>query len=269
MTMKMLNGYNKKPEGYVYWFFQSLILFNSIKAEMHRHYQMEIYIGLGCDFKMNFGYGWGVYRAVIIESDQAHQFDGSGGWCALLLLDQTSKIGKYLRKEILCGNNFRELDMGPINPFIDVLLGYCGHAVSCSDAQEVFNNILRALTSNALTIEPLNKRVVDIIKMLRELPEKRIKAADLAKKINLSESRLAHIFKEETGVPIRQFLLWLRLNDAVKLIINGSSYTDAAYEAGFADAAHLTRSYKKMFGLTLSHAVNKSRNVEFITYFNH
>lgn len=51
------------------------------------------------------------------------------------------------------------------------------------------------------------------------------------------------LFKEETGVPVRQFLLWLRLNDAVKLIINGTSYTDAAYEAGFADAAHLTRTY--------------------------
>lgn len=267
MTIQTLNRRNKNPEGYAYWFFQSLLLFNSIKAEMHHHWQMEIYIGLEGDFKMNFGDGWGVYRAVIIESNHPHQFYGSSGWCALLLLDQTGKIGKYLRNEILCGNKFQELDMEPINPYIDVLLNYCGHPVSCSEAEVLFNNILRAITCNAVTIEPLNQRVIDIIRILRKLPGKKIKAADLAKSINLSESRLAHIFKEETGVPVRQFLLWLRLNDAVKLITNGASYTDAAYDAGFADAAHLTRSYKKMFGLTLSHAVNKSKNVEFITYF--
>jgi len=267
MPMQMPDNHNKKPEGYIYWFFQSLLLFNSIRADMHRHYQMEIYIGLENDFKMNFGDGWGVYRAVIIDSDYPHQFDGSGGWCALLMLDQTGKTGKYLKKEILNGAKFRELDMEPVSPFIDVLLGFCSRPVLCRDVIPVFNNILRAITCNEVTIEPLNQRVVDIIRILRELPEQKIKLSELAEKINLSESRLAHIFKEETGVPFRKFLLWMRLNDAVRLILKGASYTDAAHEAGFADAAHLTRSYKKMFGLTLSHSVNKSKNVEIISEF--
>lgn len=129
MTIQMLDIYNKKPEGYIYWFFQSLLLFNSIKADMHRHYQMEIYIGLEGDFKMNFGDGWGVYRAILIDSDHPHQFDGSNGWCALLMLDQTSKTGKYLKKEILYGDKFQELDMEQLNPFIDTLLNYCSNPV--------------------------------------------------------------------------------------------------------------------------------------------
>ena len=54
---------------------------------------------------------------------------------------------------------------------------------------------------------------------------------------------------EETGLPFRTYVLWLRVVRAVDAHTKGASLTEAAQEAGFADSAHLSRTFKRMFGL--------------------
>ncbi|MCC0096080.1 helix-turn-helix domain-containing protein [Streptomyces flavotricini] len=65
----------------------------------------------------------------------------------------------------------------------------------------------------------------------------------------LSESRLAHLFRAELGLPFRPYVLWLRLMRAAELASRGHSLTDAAHGAGFADGAHLSRVWRRMFGI--------------------
>ncbi len=79
-----------------------------------------------------------------------------------------------------------------------------------------------------------------------------IRLSDLASSACLSKSRFRHLFKQETGITIRQFILNVRTLEAAKLIIRGYSKTDAAHEAGFSDSAHLSRTFKSMYQLTLS-----------------
>ena len=50
------------------------------------------------------------------------------------------------------------------------------------------------------------------------------------------------------GVPIRRYLLWHRYLTALSLLSDGSSVTEAAHAAGFADSAHLTRTAVQMNG---------------------
>jgi AraC-like DNA-binding protein len=54
----------------------------------------------------------------------------------------------------------------------------------------------------------------------------------------------------ETGVSFRAYLLWLRLECALAAYVRGTSLTDAAHAGGFADSAHLSRTFKRMFGIT-------------------
>ena len=65
----------------------------------------------------------------------------------------------------------------------------------------------------------------------------------------LSPSRFRHLFVQETGAAFRAYVLWLRLNVAIECSMAGGSWTAAAHEAGFADSAHLTRTFKRMFGM--------------------
>jgi AraC-like DNA-binding protein len=57
---------------------------------------------------------------------------------------------------------------------------------------------------------------------------------------------------EQTGTALRPYVLWRRFLRAWSLVREGASLSTAAHEAGFADAAHLTRTSQKMFGFAPS-----------------
>lgn len=83
-------------------------------------------------------------------------------------------------------------------------------------------------------------------------------ARAIARALNLSQSRAAHLFRDEIGVPIRSFLLWSKLRRAFTGIAQGLSLTEAAHHGGFADSAHFSRTCARMFGaspLTITGAV--------------
>jgi AraC-like DNA-binding protein len=66
--------------------------------------------------------------------------------------------------------------------------------------------------------------------------------------VNLSESRLVHLFTEGMGVSLRTYIHWLRMRDVLYAIAGGESLTLAAHRAGFSDLSHLTRKFRDMFG---------------------
>ncbi|PWT86854.1 MAG: AraC family transcriptional regulator [Acidobacteria bacterium] len=66
----------------------------------------------------------------------------------------------------------------------------------------------------------------------------------------LSQSRFMHIFTESMGTPLRPYILWLRLQRACCELMGGATATAAAHNAGFSDAAHLTRTFRRMLGMT-------------------
>lgn len=72
----------------------------------------------------------------------------------------------------------------------------------------------------------------------------------LAEVAELSPSRLMHIFTESVGVPLRPFLLRLRMQRATHALVHGHTVTEAAHLAGFADASHLARTVRRAFGIT-------------------
>ncbi|MBF6328091.1 helix-turn-helix domain-containing protein [Nocardia transvalensis] len=91
--------------------------------------------------------------------------------------------------------------------------------------------------------------VVEVLNLLPgRLDEGRVRLRDLAREVNLSESRLGHLFTDEVGIPLRPYVRWLRMQRAIERLASGGSLTDAAHDAGFADSAHLSRACRGMFG---------------------
>jgi AraC-like DNA-binding protein len=74
----------------------------------------------------------------------------------------------------------------------------------------------------------------------------------LATRVGLSESRLAHLFRRDVGLPMRQYRLSLRLMHAMTYISAGASLTEAAHRASFSDSAHFSRICRRMYGRTPS-----------------
>ncbi|GAD87054.1 putative AraC family transcriptional regulator [Nocardia asteroides NBRC 15531] len=77
----------------------------------------------------------------------------------------------------------------------------------------------------------------------------------VAAAVSMSPSRLSHLFTAEVGLPYAAWRRWTRLQRAVDQVRAGSSLTEAAHAAGFADSAHLTRTCRDLFGLTPTEAL--------------
>jgi AraC-like DNA-binding protein len=97
--------------------------------------------------------------------------------------------------------------------------------------------------------ESVDARVLAAMHFLRDSPQDYGSIDALAERVHLSSSRFAHLFKAALGVPVRRYVLWMKLRRALDLAIAGDSLTSAALSAGFADSAHLSRTVRSMLGI--------------------
>ena len=85
---------------------------------------------------------------------------------------------------------------------------------------------------------------------------------ELASRSNLSTSRFQHLFKSTLGLPVTNYIQWLRLRSALEAVLLGMNLTQAAYEAGFSDQAHFSRVCANTLGIPPSAVTKNSRYVK-------
>ena len=72
----------------------------------------------------------------------------------------------------------------------------------------------------------------------------------LARSVNLSPSRLRHLFKDETGISPVQYLKAQRMQKAKTLLeTTFLNLKEVMHQAGFTDRSHFARDFKKTYGL--------------------
>ena len=96
------------------------------------------------------------------------------------------------------------------------------------------------------TIEEAEKDILTI----SDLNGKKILIKDLASRLSLSESRLSHLFKQETGISIHKFLIKKRLMYAKNFIRSGEHINVVYALVGFNDNTSFFRAFKKEFNTT-------------------
>ena len=115
---------------------------------------------------------------------------------------------------------------------------------SSSGAQEE----LRARFSHARGRCPA--AVARAIAAMAEDPMTRMGQVELAERLRLGRTQALRAFKAATGMTFREFKRWTALCAATRQIAEGQLVRTAAMDAGFADTAHLTRTFRAAFGTT-------------------
>ncbi len=87
-------------------------------------------------------------------------------------------------------------------------------------------------------------------------------ALDAAGAVGLSSSRFQHVFRDAVGVPFRRYRTWRRMAVVARCLAAGTNLTEAAYCAGFASAAHLSSTFRGLFGLTPSTLLEANARIE-------
>lgn len=75
--------------------------------------------------------------------------------------------------------------------------------------------------------------------------------ADIAKVAHLSISRLAHLFREQMGITLIDYLTSIRINHAKRMLLTTEcNCTRICYEIGYNNQSYFTRVFKQLTGLT-------------------
>lgn len=121
------------------------------------------------------------------------------------------------------------------------------------DVGEFADSLQALLNPPALLAEcshALDPRVDATIRRIQDSVTENVPLAVLASEAGLSNSRLVNLFKGQVGIPVRRYRLWHRLFRASCLLATGTSATEAAHQAGFSDAAHLSHTYRDILGIS-------------------
>jgi len=74
---------------------------------------------------------------------------------------------------------------------------------------------------------------------------------DMSRWVNLSDSHLAHLFRQEAGVSLQRFLKNVRLERSCELLeTTYLSVKEVMAQVGFNDPSHFVREFHKRFGET-------------------
>lgn len=115
--------------------------------------------------------------------------------------------------------------------------------------EAVWSALLNQSGEDAARPRTFDARITRVLAMLKSEHPSAPPAGQLAKRVGMSEGRLIRLFSSEVGVPLRRYVLWLRLRGVSHALLMGRNLTDAAHDAGFADSAHLARVFREMFGI--------------------
>ena len=130
-----------------------------------------------------------------------------------------------------------------------------------------YSNFLQFLNSDMFSIHPIDDRVKKSIEYIENnFKSESVSIPEIANHVTLSASRLAALFKQQTGSSISKYLLWTRLRNAVVLILNNKnvSLTQIALESGFYDSSQMNKYMYQMFGVSPSKLRQKSELIQFL-----
>ena len=211
----------------------------------HQHHAMQIVLARTPLRIWLESAGWRECHGFVIGAGVAHQLTDTGQAMKMIFLEPESERTRYIASRLHSGG----MELSHAQSFgLWERLEQIGH----HDLSQAIADVLCPATtdSDARRDDALIQQLLD--KLPHSLPDK-ITAQQLAQGVHLSPSRFQHRFVNYTGMALRPYLRWLRLLTALTAISRGASLTQAAVDAGFADVAHFSRTFRRHFGFAPRH----------------
>jgi AraC-like DNA-binding protein len=150
------------------------------------------------------------------------------------------------------------LDFPSDSALADVLRGRLEQvAVAALEGDADAQGELREMLSRRQ--RPCPPAIAAVLSDIAADPMVRMSQNDLARRLGMERTRALRAFKTTTGMTFRGFKQWAGLQAATRRIAEGDLVRNAAMDGGFADTAHLTRTFRKLFGITPNEATADRR----------
>lgn len=223
------------------------------RNDWHSHYAASLIMALDAPFRLELRDGTDeTVQACVLAPNTENRVSIEGRFVSIMA-DADGSLFEPL-SPLLNGANWAELDATVLTPVMSGLKQLHEKPLTEAEVRELADDIIETITGQrprplAVT---LDRRISKVLSLIREALPDEPDTDVLAAAVDLSRSRLLHLFKEQLGLPMGQYLLWRRLFEAARLWDEGLSITEAAHQAGFYDQSHYTRTMRKMLDVTPS-----------------
>jgi AraC family transcriptional regulator len=221
---------------------------------VHSHYAMQFSFGAddGICFRPSETDDWTPYAGVVIASRQPHAMDASViGVGATMLVEQETPAGRALEARF-GANGITAIERATFSTAAQRLFATWEVHRGGSETAVAAQAALNAVAGDTRPAVVSDERVLRVIAFINENLSQTLTLDSIAREAFLSPTRFRHLFVEQTGTALRPYVLWRRFLKSWSLVRDGAALSAAAHEAGFADAAHLTRTSQRMFGFAPS-----------------
>ena len=226
------------------------------RSEKHAHHSMHFVIA--CDGTLAVSAGddkrWRRAAGVLTAPDVPHAIDASGTESLLVFLDPESEVGLALRRTLRGPARLLSADQR------NALAAAAAEQIMSGEGVDWCGRAVMTLGGPKAERRWLHPRVRKLLRYLRAQPVgSDLSLPTLAAAVDLSPSRLMHVFTESVGIPLRPYLLWVKFQRAAALIVSGVPLSETAHAAGFSDGAHMSRTFRTMFGIPPSRLLKRAR----------
>jgi AraC-like DNA-binding protein len=221
------------------------------RSALHAHHAMHLVLALEGELRVRGSPNgrWSRAAGLLTAPDSPHAVDARGVQMVVTFFDPESSAAAALRPAL----------EGPIRLIAAIERDALVRALDPrsfvrADAEEWARGVARILglapPDSKRIIHPLVRKL--LVRLRNAGVDDRVSLEALAEVVGLSPGRLMHVFTESVGIPLRPYLAWLRVERAATAIVSGASLSDAALLAGFADAPHMSRTFRRTLGIAPS-----------------
>jgi AraC-like DNA-binding protein len=238
-----------------------------LDSDMHKHTAVQLGFSLGEPFRIEYPdkSDYDACYIFLIKPGLPHKILAAETPAFFLWIEPESRLGhQLLRLPSNCIPNRLAIEQITVMTTPDKLR-------SCEQAKFLFHQLISYVlptyfetNGSSTTLDDRVVRVIDYIKEERTF-SRTASITQLAERVHLSSSRLRHIFNQHMDISLKQYILWHRLLNSLEIVLKTDSLTQAAYESGFADAAHMSRTFHQTFGLKPSQVLKNSQFIQAIS----
>jgi YesN/AraC family two-component response regulator len=173
--------------------------------------------------------------------------------------DQTNLLSCFENRKA-GANNITLLDVSKLNYFMSTamqLIHYMDRNTFGSDllpltyliqllvmVNESFSDKKQTMTSI------ISSKIIPILQYIDSHVTEGLSLDYLSKVLSIDKYYLSHLFKQNTGITIYQYILMKRIVLAKQLLLEGVSVTETCQLAGFNDYSNFIRTFKKATGIS-------------------
>jgi AraC-like DNA-binding protein len=216
-------------------------------TDFHSHHAIQVSLSLGGRLTLRTK-KLSVAGNAVVAPDAQHLLEAEGHG-ALLFVEPESKLGRAIIDAALGNAAIKPIPDGRLGDLVERLKETYRQSPADEKALQYIGHLLLERLAGGSSGTMPDERVRKMMDHVASRLDGENTLADTAGTVGLSPSRARHLFVEQTGLSFRSYLLWLRITKALGIISEGRTLTEAAHVAGFADSAHFSRTFRRMFGI--------------------